>query len=375
MDKLYLSGVVEAASLYSVKPSEKSLSDFLISYSFSSRFRLAQAVRLVADYSKINSLLDALNNECIILDDRLKKIFKFSVIYLHELKYIILSMLVLEEEPVVEAFVIYTKTSRMTAEVVDTKGYPLSSSKVKEVLASNKVIHLKSFDHETSFISQKCRDDAIPEYQFIEPSLQLMMPHALRDALKPYLPKHSLYQNFSDICAGVARYILFNRQRVENLQNPGLIDLQNTDLGDALWCNLVHRDQIQEVLLSCLLNSNKFLIKRYTRKVKMYFLEFSPEKNWQKYLIQRVDLSSLSIQKHLEDSAQQESNNLTQSHLMDVSASGVICRNDGRDEQLSAESALQNTVNNVKDMDYCAMDDVICAGAASAQPANLPANN
>ena len=179
-----------------------------------------------------------------------------------------------------------------------------------------------------------------------------MMPHALRDALKPYLPKHSLYQSFSDICAGVARYILFNRQRVENLQNPGLIDLQNTDLGDALWCNLVHKDQIQEVLLSCLLNSNEFLIKRYTRKVKMYFLEFSPEKNWQKYLIQRVDLSSLSIQKHLEDSAQQESNNLIQSHLMDVSASGVICRNDGRDEQLSAESALQNTVNNVKNMDY-----------------------
>ena len=107
----------------------------------------------------------------------------------------------------------------------------------------------------------------------------------------------------------------------------------------------------------------------------MYFLESSPEKNWQKYLIQRIDLSSLSIQRHLEDSAQQESNNLIQSHLMDVSASGVICKHGGRDEQLSAESALQNTVNNVKDMDYCAVDDIICAGASSAQPANLPASN
>ena len=107
----------------------------------------------------------------------------------------------------------------------------------------------------------------------------------------------------------------------------------------------------------------------------MYFLEFSPEKNWQRYLIQRVDLSSLSIQKHLEDSAQQKSNNLIQSYLADVSEGGVTCKHGGRGEQLPTGSASQNTTNNVEDMDYCAVDDVICAAASPAQPTSHSANN
>ena len=313
---------------------------FLSKYQFARHFNLSQAYNLVVDYTKKCGLLDGANNECIILNDELINIFKCSVIYVYELRYIILGKLNLEFKADIEALVVYTQiANRQIAQIVSFDGCVLDDIKANEVIASNKLIHLRTHECNVSYMGQVCSGGTPPPGHLIDPALRFTMPHSLRDVLRPHLYKQGLCQSWLDLCNGVAQYILCNKQRVEDHRNPNLIHLQSTDLGRVLKCNIVHREQIQEIILSCLFEKNKSSIKKYNRIVKLHFIDHTPERNWRKYLVQGIDLHSLPFLEHFEMSeAPLEKLELDPLHSAGSSADNSEPSQDACEEQLLEES-------------------------------------